>query len=332
MEIRIHGRVGRLDEPGGALDIPGGQRKTDRLGRQVVLLAPQACPPAQKRDLAGQLGQRMGEEHLGEEVVIAEPVTLSVERDDEQVGALEGLQHGRAAHAAGDGIAERSAQLLENGGLQQEVPDRFRLSPQHFFDEVIQHKTVAARERLDEAGRIRVALHGKRGQLQAGDPALGPRFQRGDIVRGELQTHRLVEKLSGFARAEAQVGGAQFGQLSTGAQAGQGKLRILAGRNDQMHLGGQMLEQKGERVVNSPGINQMIVVKDEDEGILDGGDVIQQRCQNRFGGWRLGGLEPRRRARPDFRRNPFARLQVKRLQSRDEVGQEAGGIGVPFIQ
>ena len=42
-------------------------------------------------------------------------------------------------------------------------------------------------------------------------------------------------------------------------------MRILAGGDDQVHLGRQMLEQKGEGFVNRFGIKHVIVVKDEDE-------------------------------------------------------------------
>ena len=37
---------------------------------------------------------------------------------------------------------------------------------------------------------ILVALQGQRGQLQAGNPAFGARFQRGDVVRREVEAHR----------------------------------------------------------------------------------------------------------------------------------------------
>ena len=40
---------------------------------------------------------------------------------------------------------------------------------------------MAAGEGLDETGGVLMPLHGKCGQLQTGDPALGARFQRGDI-------------------------------------------------------------------------------------------------------------------------------------------------------
>ena len=66
----------------------------------------------------------------------------------------------------------------------------------------------------------------------------------------EVQAHRLVEKFGGFGGGKAQVGGAQFGQLVAGAQPGQGELGVLAGGDDQVHLGRQVLEQKGEGIVN----------------------------------------------------------------------------------
>ena len=66
---------------------------------------------------------------------------------------------------------------------------------------------------------------------------------------------------------------------------------ILTGGNDQVHLWRQVLEQKGEGIVNRFGINHMVVVQDKDEMVRDGGDFIEQGCQNRFG-WRLlWGLE-----------------------------------------
>ena len=57
---------------------------------------------------------------------------------------------------------------------------------------------------------------------------------------------------------------------------------ILAGGNDQVHLWRQVLEQKGEGIVNRFGINHMVVVQDKDEIVRDGGDFIEQGCQNRL--------------------------------------------------
>ena len=85
-----------------------------------------------------------------------------------------------------------------------------------------------------------------------------------------------------------------------------------------------MLEQKGEDVVNRFGINHMVVVQDKDEMIRDGGDFIEQGCQNRFD-WRwLRGLENSQ--------HPFSNIRRNRLQSRDEVCQKGCGVVIPFVQ
>jgi len=75
----------------------------------------------------------------------------------------------------------------------------------------------------------------RRSSLRAG-------FQRSDVLFREVQAHHLVEKFGGFGRGETQIGGAQFSQLAPGAQLCQGKMRILAGRDDQVHLWRQVLE------------------------------------------------------------------------------------------
>ena len=72
-----------------------------------------------------------------------------------------------------------------------------------------------------------------------------------------------------------------------------------------MHLRRQMLDQKGEGVVNRPGLNQVVVVKDEDEAFGEGGDLVDQGRQKRFG-WRwLGGTERSQHTGANARRNPF---------------------------
>ena len=68
----------------------------------------------------------------------------------------------------------------------------------------------------------------------------------------------------------------------------------------------------------------MVVVQYEDEMVRDGGDFIEQGCQNRFD-WRwLRGLERSQHSCANICRN--------RLQSSDEVSQKTGGVIIPFIQ
>ena len=183
---------------------------------------------------------------------------------------------------------------------------------------------MAAGESLNETGGIPMPLHGKRGQLQPGDPALGAGFQRSHVAVGKRQTHYSIKKLGRFDRGELQVGGAQLGQLAARPQPGQRQRRVLAGGDHQVHRRRQMLEQKGEGVVDGFGVDEVVVIEHQDEAVRDGGDLIEQGRQNRLDGGRLRGLERGRRPRPDVGRDG--------LQRRDEVRQKAGRVIIRFVQ
>ena len=172
--------------------------------------------------------------------------------------------------------------------------------------------------------------------MQAGNPAFGACFQGGAVCGCELQAHHLVEKFSSFGGGKPQVGGAQFSQLAPGAQPRQGELRILTGGDDQVHRWRQVLDQKGERLVHRLGLNDVVVVQDEEEMSREGSNFVEQGRQHRLG-WRgLRRLEHRQHPHSNFRGKPFALrpcfAQGKRLQRRDEVSQKAGGVVVPFVQ
>ena len=80
----------------------------DRVRDQAVSGEPGAGALVQIRHLFGVLGEQTRAEHVGEQVVVAVPGALGVERDDEEVAALEVRQHPRAVGAAGDGVAQRA--------------------------------------------------------------------------------------------------------------------------------------------------------------------------------------------------------------------------------
>ena len=112
---------GQLDQVRRSGKVLGGQRVADRLGPLAVLLVPRARPPVQVGNVLGLLVQQVRAQHVRKEVVVAIPPAAVVERDHEQVPALQRLQHGLPAVLAGDGIAQRAAQPVQDGGLQQEA-------------------------------------------------------------------------------------------------------------------------------------------------------------------------------------------------------------------
>src|SRR5262249_3196628 len=85
-----------------------------------------------------------------------------------------------------------------------------------------------------------------------------------------------------------------------------------------------MLEQKGESVVYRFGINYVVVVEDDYKIVPDFGDFVEQRCQNRFRGRRLGRFERAQQA--------FTNIRCDCLQSSDKVGQKACRVVTPSVE
>jgi hypothetical protein len=88
--------------------------------------------------------------------------------------------------------------------------------------------------------------------------------------------HGLVEESSGFRRGKTQVCAAQLEQLTPAAQPRQGQLWILTGGNNQPHLWWQVLEHKSEGAINRFGIDNVVVIDDQDEIIHCRRDFIEQ--------------------------------------------------------
>ena len=122
----------------------------DRLIDQPVLLAPGGGPPVQLRD-PGPLGPlQPSPQQITEQLVEPPPAALLVQGNQEQVGALQSLQHVQAVGIPGDGVAEGAAESLQDRGLQQEPPNPFRLALQHLLAQVVQDIAVGPRQRGKE--------------------------------------------------------------------------------------------------------------------------------------------------------------------------------------
>ncbi len=183
-------------------------------------------------------------------MVIAIPLALVIEGNHEQILSLQRFHRLFAVILARHSIAQWAAQSVENRGLQQEIADPFTLALQHFLDEIVQHKTVATGESLHKTAGVCLPLHGKGGHLQTGNPAFGSGIEGGDLFAGESESPHLVEQCCGFGKREAQVGSAQLKQLAAHAIPGQRERWIFPRREDQVHLRGQVLQQKAEDIVN----------------------------------------------------------------------------------
>ena len=92
-----HHRHGELHEVRGPAGVAAGLRVADRLRRVVVGLEPRAGPPVQLGHLVGSLVEQVRVQDVGEQVVVAVPLSAVVERHEEQVGPLQRDQRRLAA-------------------------------------------------------------------------------------------------------------------------------------------------------------------------------------------------------------------------------------------
>ena len=314
-----------LDEVGGVLVVAARDRVPHGIVQQPVLREPAAGRGVQLGGPVGMAGCQAGAQRVGEQVVIPVPPALVVERDDEQVLALEGLEHRLTVGATGQGVAEASGQLVEHGAVEQERANLVRLPVQDLLDEVVEDEPVAAREGLDEPGDVGgTGSRRQRRQLQPGRPPLGARLERGHECRIEPQLHHVVEKLLRFVGGEPEVGGPHLHELATRPQTGQRQRRVRPGRHRQRDLRRQVVQQEGHRLVDGGRVDQVVVVERHHRGPDEHVEIVDQADQDgvrRCGG---AGLQQRERVGPGF--------GFDGLDRRHEVGQEQPEVRVAWVE
>ena len=175
-----------LDELGRAGGVARRQRVPDGVVGQAVLGVPVRRRAVQLRHAVRVLAVQVGAQQIGEQVVVAPPPALLVERDQEQAGPLDRLQQLLAVRAPDHRVAERAAQPVEDRGLQQERAQLGGLAFQDLLGEVVEHEPVAAGELRDEPGDVAAAPQRQRRQVQARGPALGAIAERRDDGVGQV--------------------------------------------------------------------------------------------------------------------------------------------------
>jgi hypothetical protein len=145
------------DELRRLLAVAGRDRVPDRAVGVAVRQEPASRAPVQLRD-HGRLGAlQLASQELAEEVVVAVPLAALVQRDQEQVRPLDLGERGGGV-AAGDRIADRHAEPLEDRRAEEEVADVAAQPSEHLAAEVVDDVTVVAGEVADEpAGVVLVA-------------------------------------------------------------------------------------------------------------------------------------------------------------------------------
>ena len=206
---------------------------------------PSGGPPVQRRHFVGQRPAQLQPEQIPEQVVVAEPRALGVQRHDERVRVREFQQDPLRATAAGQQVRQLAVDPVEQRGAQQQILDVGRLAHQHLRDQVLRDRAVAAGELRDEPLRVGVTGQRERREPQARGPPLRPLVQQRRPGVGQRDT-RGVQQLAGFALGEAQVGRADLGQLAGQAQLMQAQPQIVTRGQHRVRVPGKVRQQPAE--------------------------------------------------------------------------------------
>ena len=326
-----HVRQAELDEIGGVLMVAAHDRVPNGIAQQPVLREPSAGRGVQLTDAVGIPGRQTGTQRVGEQVVIAVPPPLVVQRDDEQIPALKRLQHPLTVAATGQGIAESARHLIEHRGTEQELADLVRLTPQNLLNEIVKDETMASREGRDEPsdisrplGRGGMGPGRQRGQLQPRRPPLGARLERCHQRWLQLQTHHLVEKRLRFLGGEPEVRGPHLHELATRTQTGQRQRRISPSGHRQRDLRRQVVQQEGHRFMDRGRVDDVVVIQRHHRRAGEEVEIVDQADQDILG---RRGSAGRQQAE-----SLNAHLRIGDLNRGHEVDQKLSEVSVAWVE
>ena len=194
-------------------------------------------------------------------MVIAEPAALVVEGDDEQVLALQLLEHLRRVIALEHRVAERGAHGLEDGGPEQELELRRLHAAELLGPQIVRDEAVVAAERPH---RRAAAVQRESREIQTGGPALRTLVQRFGLGLGHVGSGRGEERVR-FGVAQGKRGGPQLEQLAVGSELREAQPSLSTPGEDQLRPSRHVEEQRGKGVQAIVVLELVHVVEDEHE-------------------------------------------------------------------
>src|SRR5271165_2734648 len=134
-----------------------------------------------------RLGPReLTAEHLREQMVIAVPLPMLVQRYDKEILPLQSSDYFHRVGRPGHRITERRTESVENGRPSQELPDIARQAAEYLLGEEVDNEPVVAGELADEGPWRGVPAQGERRKVISGGPSLGTFEEKGEVRRAEI--------------------------------------------------------------------------------------------------------------------------------------------------
>ncbi len=262
----------------------------DGLGDLGVLGEPPPGETVQLRDVSREGAAQLQPEQAAEHVVVAEPGAAGVQRHHERVGVLQVQQDPFRPGGPGQQVGQLAIDPVQQGGAQQQALHLRRLPVQQLSHQVLSDRTVTAGELGHEAFRVRVPVEGQGRQPQSSRPAFGPLVQHGDHRVGQRNPGG-GQQPAGLVFGEAQLRGADLGQLPGQPELVQAQRGVAAGGHDRMDARGEAHQQRRELLGGLGGAQLVQVIDDQDERTAGRRELGQHLVHHRL------AVEPGRRGR-----------------------------------
>ncbi len=153
------------------IEMPGTQRLLHRFVEQALRIEPAAGAQMQGGVGHHRLGDRPAAQQVREQMVIAVPVTVLVQRHQKHLMGEEKAQDLGAVMGFADGVAELAAKAFLRSGFVEKRLHFGRQAIDDFFEQIIAYQPFAAVQCLRQRGIVARLGHRQQPEAQTGDPA-----------------------------------------------------------------------------------------------------------------------------------------------------------------
>jgi hypothetical protein len=221
---------------GDAFTVPCGLSVVDRRLRHAARFAPGGCSRVKDRDQPKFVPVQLGTQEIAEQVVVAVPLTSSIERDEQEVGLLQRLEDVLRSARAQHRVAERARQAVEHRGARQERHCARCEAGEELGPQVVAEQAVVTAQRERRADHLPGVPRGHGSQIQADRPALGLLHEVAELGISDLHA-RTVEEQPRLSIIHRQLGDADLGNVAPRTQQCRRERRRAAGGDDQLRSG-----------------------------------------------------------------------------------------------
>ena len=287
-------------------------------------LVPGGCATVQNRLEPGIVLGELAPKQVLEQVVIAVPHPLSVERDEEEIRTLDLRELERGAVVPEHGVAECAAHSVEHRRPPQE-PERARAEARDvLLPQIIREVPVrvAAFGRTACSCSRRVLAQGEGREVETRRPTLAVADELGRLGEGQLGAGRLKEQLP-FSRSERELVDADLEQPAARAEPRNRNGRRRAAGEHERGARRQVVCQRHEDFARFAGAQPVRVVHDDHNG-------FHRRAERRSEVWQ--GRGPDRRTGSHERVHDRFVEGSRRVHCSREVPQEDDRVVVVLVQ